>query len=256
MKHLILTLTILLTTQLFAQIRDTPKIGDYVTFLIPLENPKYKDTCAFVNTRLILQDGKVCYFDKNIIFQIIDSLNGNYKILALPFKARNFGGFKNTDSLKIKAYNNTIHSVNIKDVNSAYKKHEFQKRLQLGILSLPFKLRVQEDWFVEPSFNIGINLGIRFYKDCYFQFGYNIENTNLNSENSNLTENNTASVLNLSMITGIMIEKNKIQVGLYTGWDILNNQEKYQWKHHKKTWLSIGIGYNIFKLAEGKRNNK
>lgn len=262
MKHLILTLTIIFTTQLLAQNKEAPKIGDYVTFSFPIQNSSENknDDCNSTNTELIINESDVCYFDKNIIFQVIDYdvSKSKYKLLALPFKEKNKSGFGENSTNKIdkaKAYNNIVYSADSIDVLHAYKNHEFRKKLHIGFLSLPFKIRYKDDWSFETEIKIGAALSYRLWSSNFFvQFGYQIGKTTLTSENSNLLENNSVSAATLSLVPGIIYEYNNIQIGIYKGLDYINNQSKYDWKYHKEPWLSIGFGYNIFELLKNEKN--
>jgi hypothetical protein len=72
----------------------------------------------------------------------------------------------------------------------------------------------------------------------------------------NLNESNTTykgvgaiqaqDVRTLTLLIGAMLSHKNVQIGIYAGWDHINNQENFVWDSNGKLWLGLGIGINVF----------
>ncbi|WP_109300148.1 hypothetical protein [Aquimarina sp. AU474] len=51
-------------------------------------------------------------------------------------------------------------------------------------------------------------------------------------------------------------EYKRVQVGLYTGVDYINNNPTYQWDHNGDVWLGFGIGFNVFQTPIGNESSE
>ncbi|MGB5943296.1 MAG: hypothetical protein WBG71_10470 [Leeuwenhoekiella sp.] len=49
-----------------------------------------------------------------------------------------------------------------------------------------------------------------------------------------------------------MLEYKKVQVGLYMGWDHINNQANYNWEHQGNVWFGAGLGFDVFEISSDK----
>ncbi|MEM8907938.1 MAG: hypothetical protein AAGD05_08850, partial [Bacteroidota bacterium] len=130
--------------------------------------------------------------------------------------------------------------------------------LAFGIINFPFKARFAEDRFdFSGAFNFGAAIGYKFKHKSYRKFnfsvltGYSISTVVLdsvsvrqNAKDLSATNNFTA----FSFSTGLLFEYEKVQAGIFLGWDFLNriNQDRYGWKYQGTPWLSVGFGYSIF----------
>lgn len=145
-------------------------------------------------------------------------------------------------------YNDKIYSISRADFDRYALKDEKKERLSVGILTLPFKARPQEKFSFDTEFNFNSTLNIALDKKAFWniQLGAGIGSVGLNKSNSLLEEPQDIAVL--TTLVGIMIEYERVQVGLYTGFDFINNQANYSWDSHGKLWLGFGIGYDLFSI--------
>ncbi|WP_031530501.1 hypothetical protein [Dyadobacter crusticola] len=138
---------------------------------------------------------------------------------------------------------------------------------EFGLVNFPFKYRLAKARSsFNGSFNFGAALGFNFRKKSYkttsFSFitGYSVSSTTL--ETSDVRRNmpdlaETNDFTSISFSAGPMIENNRVQLGLFLGFDFLGrlNQDRYGWHHQGKPWFSIGFGYTIFSKQEEKASN-
>lgn len=159
-------------------------------------------------------------------------------------------------------YNGEIFKVYKDKFNKAYEKVTPFERVTLGVLSLPIKLRPQGKVSFDTHFNIGATVGYRLNKNklkssaIYAQLGLNIGSTQLNSSNSTIGDEEEINTTLATVITGLMFQYKKIQVGFYSGLDFISNQKEYEWDYHSKPWLSLGIGIDLFQPKDVQVNGQ
>ncbi|WP_428661969.1 hypothetical protein [Runella sp.] len=104
---------------------------------------------------------------------------------------------------------------------------------------------------------MGIKFGVAGHRTASYSLitGYSISNVILEKysvrrNDVDLTEINNYTAFSLSI--GPMIEHNRVQAGIFLGFDILSrlNQSHFGWFHQGKPWLSVGFGYSIFSNQE------
>ncbi len=127
----------------------------------------------------------------------------------------------------------------------------------IGTLTMPIKMRVQNEFDFTGSFNIsaagGVKKRISRYHENYINGLVSIGLSSVNIDSST-RRNSVVKILpaaNLSALTigaGIVFEFGTAQAGIVYGWDFLSSrdQNNYQWKYNGKPWLAIGFGLAIF----------
>jgi len=167
-------------------------------------------------------------------------------------------------SIHSKLYNDKTFEINAENfevfADKASKAH-FKKlptRLSIGVVTLPFKYRPQEQKSFDTEFNINTTANIRiasvFNTHLYGQLGAGFGSINLNSTNSDLKKGDVQDKQTLSFLSGIMLQHNRVQIGLYMGWDRINNQRTINWVSNGNLWFGFGAGYNLFKNTVEKGN--
>jgi len=205
----------------------------------------------------------VTYLEKGIQFNVllIDEKNNKVELLAVNISDyTNFLYTKRRDNrndLYQSQYNGKIYTIYFEDFKRFAKYYEpitMPSRLSLGILTLPFKARVSNDnvsYDTEFNFNSTVNVYITSFYDTHFslQFGAGLGAVNLNESNTDYKGTGVLQaqdVRTLTLLTGAMLSHNNIQIGIYAGWDHINNQENFIWDNNGKLWLGLGIGINVF----------
>lgn len=129
-----------------------------------------------------------------------------------------------------------------------------------GFYSVPFKLRFN-DFDFEQNLNLGLNIGFqyRFSKKIEDRWiiepniGFGISKVNLDENNSNVTENRSASAF--SATVGVILRvTNTINLGAFLGKDFLGkNDLGTNWQYNKKTWLGLGlnVGFSVNDRKKG-----
>ncbi len=139
----------------------------------------------------------------------------------------------------------------------AEKYNNLSGSIVLGVLNFPFKFRPYKKTDFTGSFNFGVAIGYIRPRSDYRKFtwslisGYSISDIELSPVSVSKSQNTLDSINNftaLSLSYGIMTEYNKIQIGLFVGFDFLNRetQAHYGWEYQAKPWISVGFGYAIF----------
>jgi hypothetical protein len=130
--------------------------------------------------------------------------------------------------------------------------------LSVGALNFPFKYRFQKGYGdFSGSFNFGTGVGLLIPHDSAARWnytilaGFSISQINIDSVSATrnwkgLTSSNNFAAFSFSI--GMMLQNNKVQVGVFFGWDRLGrlNNAEYGWIYQGKPWVSIGLGYSIF----------
>lgn len=132
------------------------------------------------------------------------------------------------------------------------------KGAQVGIYTIPFRLRGGGDSFdFETSLSLQTNLILGFGRwdkeKSWFDasIGLGISSINLNSSNSNVIEDRTASALTASFGAVVKPVEN-VNFGLFIGGDFLNkNDRKTDWVHNGNLWIGLGINISFNKIDDG-----
>lgn len=195
----------------------------------------------------------VNFLEPNILFRINKIRNDTVQLIALKFTK---------DSLKEKLYNNKIYYIGKYDFEKSYTEYIPDERLSVGLLTLPFKARPQDDFSFDTEFNLSTTLNVMLKKiynstKINAQIGAGIGSVNLNSSNAEgISDGKAQDVAVLNFFGGLMLEYKKVQVGVYLGVDQINNQSEYKWQHNGNIWFGFGIGFNVFKISLGEKNKQ
>ena len=126
----------------------------------------------------------------------------------------------------------------------------------VGATHIPFRLRFDPFDF-SNHLSIGTSFGVKFpmsnTHDISFNIlgGINIASISLDSLSTNgmADPGETAAAFTPSL--GFVFEYSKVQVGIYTGVDLLSGNDKDIWIYQGKPWISIGVGVSIFTADSG-----
>jgi hypothetical protein len=246
--------------QLQAQKVKQIKQGDVIVLTTPVKT--ITDTIKRISSTVdTLND--VTYLAKGVQFNVllIDVDNKKVELLAVNFSDyTNFLYTKRQDDrndLHQDQYNGKIYTISLKDFKRFAEYYEpiiNPSRLSLGILTLPFKARVTQDnvsFDTELNFNSTVNVYINSFYDTHFslQFGAGLGAINLNESNTTykgVGAIQAQDVRTLTLLIGAMLSHKNVQIGIYAGWDHINNQENFVWDSNGKLWLGLGIGINVF----------
>lgn len=228
------------------------KIGERFTFKTPA---KHSATDAKITGIYNNATTNPNYLEDGIKYKIVDISGDNISVIVDPpfIKYKD----ESTEISKASYYNYKLFSVTKEEfLVKATKIEDSPDRFSIGILTLPFKFRPQDEKTFEAQFNLNSTLNIRlrsFYTtDFYLQLGAGLGSVELNSGNSmgiGVDENINAATL--TMFTGLMLQYKKVQAGIYCGVDHINNQQHYQWKNNGNLWFGFGIGYQLFNVDLG-----
>ena len=147
------------------------------------------------------------------------------------------------DSNCIKYYNTWFHSISF----------------SLGVITMPLKLRLGDNFDFQGSFSLGTTAGIKMkishYSPNYLNvlFGASISSVSLDSFSTGgkvpgQPLNNIAA---FSPSFGAVFEFGRAQAGIFYGWDLIgkSTQTKYSWIYNGKPWISIGFGFSILSIT-------
>lgn len=265
-KYILILFTILiLPSNCLAQDKLNPKVGDTI---ILKSYCKVLSSGSFLNTgtKTAANDNKFLEsLEPNVKF-IINGIDAStVDLVALDYQPLSTSGLAKLQKRKPGTfekslyYNGKIYTISRAEFNdSAARKPKDDTILNIGLLTLPFKARPQDNFSFDTEFNINTTLSIRFYEfrktKTYWnwQLGAGIGTVGLNASNAaGITGEESQDVALLSLSTGIMLQYRKVQAGIYIGVDQINNQNKYQWQSNGNMWFGFGIGFNVFKISLG-----
>ncbi|REG87437.1 hypothetical protein [Winogradskyella sediminis] len=240
------------------------KVGD----LIKLSNTvPVKDTVVSVYSDDSNSGKTVNYLESGIIFRILELSNTEVKLMALSYKTKTeeqkekLLASKPSEKLKSDYYNNKVYTVSLKDFSAFAQSFEFDDRISVGLITLPFRARPQDDFSFDTEFNLSTTVNFRIF-DVYgsslnAQLGAGISSVGLDSENAlGITDGESQDIATLTMFSGLMLQYKKVQIGLYAGVDQINNQSNYQWKSNGNLWFGFGLGFNVFTISISNPKNK
>lgn len=130
------------------------------------------------------------------------------------------------------------------------------KGAEVGVYTIPFRIRGGgDDLDFETNLSLQANIVFGFGKktsqNSWFDAsaGIGLSSISLNSKNSKVTENRTASALTLS-IGGVVKPTSRANIGLFLGGDFLGRSDKdVDWKYDRNLWLGVGVNISFNKVS-------
>jgi hypothetical protein len=122
-------------------------------------------------------------------------------------------------------------------------------------ITLPIKFRkLDGEVQLSGNFSIGYAFGWKVrvnnnpYNECFlniipYAISVGTDQYFARNADDSFTEKKEAFALNYATM-GIAYQFNKVNAGIFTGWDRMFNEKK-DWVYQKKSWLSLGLGYKI-----------
>lgn len=210
-------------------------------------------------------DGK--QFKPGYRIKVINATDNEVIFRVYPFKSNNEKD--KGDSLNKTFFKNEGNIIEYKISKEDFNKYANEiyplfKGVRAGFYTIPFKLRF-DDFDFEQNINFGMNIGFQYrfnreIEDRWIfepSFGIGLSSINLNSKNSSVEKERSASAFTLS--TGMIFHfDSTINLGLFVGFDFLgNNDQDINWKYDSNPWLGIGInvGFSVSKSKEADLKN-
>lgn len=228
------------------------KIGQLFTLITPAKHSK-----TDLNNSNIYVNDFPNYLEDGIKYKIVNITGNVITVMVSPA----FNDLKDKSKIsKATYYNYKLFDMNKDEyLAKAKNQEEIPDRFSIGILTLPFKFRPQDEKTFEAQFNLNSTLNMRlgslWSTYYYLQLGAGLGSVELNSNNSlgiGVDENINAATL--TMFSGIMLQYKKVQAGIYVGVDHINNQNHYQWRNNGNIWFGFGVGYQLFNIGLGDDN--
>lgn len=146
----------------------------------------------------------------------------------------------------------------IQNTNKLYKRY---KGVDVGIYSIPFRFRDfgnKETFDFETSLslqgNVVFGFGTRYSDKSWLDLsvGLGLTGVNLDSKNSNVTQNRTASATTFS--TGFILKPaDYANIGFFFGIDMLGQKDiETNWIYNRKIWYGIGINIGFNRISTNK----
>lgn len=233
-------------------------VGDIVKFDIDV--PVLTQPSLFIEKTT--SDDYANYLPKGDLFKILQFRGDEVDVIALPYdpyysevEKANAKKAGETLSDKSDAYNNKVYTISKIYFDAAARKVEPVDRVSVGLLTLPFKMRPQNDVSFDTEFNL--NTTLNFYLKPLFknstslnlQVGGGLGTVSLTPQNSTIDGDKTQDVTTLTFLSGLMLQYKRVQFGVYTGVDWINNQSTYNWESNGNIWFGFGVGYNVFNIS-------
>ncbi len=281
MKQMLTFLILVITTTIYGQ----TKIGLYkwkeAVRIKPCSINGSSDPIPEI-TSMVGQKFRVLHIDSVAIIQILDyTKRGKSKtkkvIPETYFYKYNFKGDTSSykrlsdDEVNSRIYGDNQAYFKVKEElidQYATKESTNVSSLGAGVINFPFKYRPQKGKTdFSGAFNFGAGIGYTFKHKSWRQYthsiisGYSISNIVLDSSNTNKNQGKLASTNNFTAFSfslGYLIQHQKVQAGIFIGWDWLNkiNQNEFDWRYQGKPWISIGFGFAIFSEQKEKEDSK
>ncbi|WP_410220662.1 hypothetical protein [Pedobacter sp.] len=193
--------------------------------------------------------------EKNLVDQEVPT--GGYKVRAL-YEKQGYVYYKYWDfkdsTLKSKYNDDKVFKMKKEDFKTvADRLYRRYKGAKVGAYTIPFRLRGinSGDFDFETALSLQANVVFGFGQQTKqeswldLSWGLGLTRINLDSDNSKVTENRTASALTTSL-GGVIKPDKYVNLGLFVGWDFLGKKDKEaEWIYNKKPWLGIGINISF-----------
>ncbi len=120
-----------------------------------------------------------------------------------------------------------------------------------GTMTFPLKYRPQRGKVTKDLTLSGLG-GIQFNTptralSISLMAGVGISAVTLDSANTDANILSSREVGAVSLPIGLVVQWQRLQVGLMVGWDWLLSANEERWVYHGRSWLSAGIGLSLFK---------
>jgi len=133
--------------------------------------------------------------------------------------------------------------------------------VSIGTLIVPIKIRPPTknkvtgesvNFDFTQDITIGTTFGLRYrvspIKPHYINwlFGVGITSVIVDSLSTNgiVTESNSK-ISAFTPCFGVLFEVKDFQIGAFVGWDLAGRNINENWNYHGRTWLAVGLGYQI-----------
>ncbi|MGB5943295.1 MAG: hypothetical protein WBG71_10465 [Leeuwenhoekiella sp.] len=130
------------------------------------------------------------FIESGYKYEVVEILDDDVLLRPINFEVVEPSKRKAGVTYKSDTYNDRIFKVSKTEFFAAAEKIEEKDRVSLGVLTLPFKARPQDDFSFDTEFNLSTTLNVRFCSlgkaGWYFQGGAGIGSVNLNSTNSSI----------------------------------------------------------------------
>ena len=130
-----------------------------------------------------------------------------------------------------------------------------------GVIILPYKFRPKiydrgehKGFDFSKDITLGISGGIRqrvsHYQPHYIDLLLNvgISSVGQNTYNTDSVLKSNQDIAALTIACGLVLDMQKIQLGIFIGWDRVSDSNRNGWIYQGRPWLSIGFGYSIFSI--------
>lgn len=220
-----------------------------------------------VSSNISINSNNRSYLGSGWTYRVVRIKEDIVELKALDFKnTTTWVSSKKKDSINKNRrlqYNNKIYTISKVDFERFSEKYTASEtkpeKVSIGIITLPFKARFNQEnlgFDTEFNFNSTVSFHVTEVLGTSFnlQLGAGIGTVGLNKSNTNFTgeeEIQAQDVSTLTVLSGVMLEHKRIQVGLYLGWDHINNQEAFNWEGNGDAWLGFGVGFSVFKVDLG-----
>lgn len=270
LKVLCLLIILLFNLKVVGQSTLNPNVGDTIVL---------KSYCKVIKKGKLLNEVTTTVEKNPIPEKFLETLEPNVKFIINSIGKEEVDlvavDYKKLSSKTLKAlqdakpgifeksewYNGKIYTISREEFDkSARAKAKAEERVNVGLLTLPFKARPQDEFSYDTEFNLNTTLSFKLTNlwgaGVNAQVGAGIGSVSLNNVNAaGLAEDEAQDVAVLTFLGGLMIQYNKVQAGLYIGVDQINNQAKYNWESNGNIWFGFGIGFNVFKISVGEKAN-
>ena len=183
------------------------------------------------------------------------TVSDNNKVNKTSAKNRGMTKFKNYNERKF------LDTVDIEKICSQSTLDTITKFMSAtpmaGVVSFPFKFRLQGDKDIETSLSLSGVGGVKFNFNkskiptafCVL-IGLGPSSVPVNQYNSNRKDSATLSQSAATFsLTGMFIW-DKLQIAASLGMDKILNNRELNWHYQSKPWFSFGVGFSIFETKD------
>lgn len=123
-----------------------------------------------------------------------------------------------------------------------------------GTLIIPVKLRFNQfDFSKDVTLGpfVGWRTRLHNSSQSFISIGFNVGITSVTLNEGNAMKEDKTKIeksVDLAAFTwsyGAILEFNKVQIGIFSGYDNISENSGYKWNYQNRPWISVGLGYSI-----------
>ncbi|MDX2284816.1 MAG: hypothetical protein NW241_11670 [Bacteroidia bacterium] len=188
------------------------------------------------------------------VFQIVSTLNDGQELWMI-IRFWEFRQAKRDEVWMSEAENGKFFALRFRDYQRTCRPYPKTTAVSFGALMVPVKLRLPSETVEAFDFSrdvamgtsIGLRQGLSRYKShsATLLLGTGVSTVTALPQNSGGFAAQPSDLAAFTVSLGTLLDFEGVQLGLFTGMDMVPREAGRHWIYQRKPWFSVGIGYQF-----------